>query len=124
MYAVDVTAALTVHAVRAELPAGEFEPAGQLVQSVDPITVLYFPAPHCTHGSPLGPEKPALHIQFATDELLKVEVEFPGHNKHAEASVDEYVPVSHSTHSHEGEKSPYKVQFGCILPSARCLLSP
>jgi hypothetical protein len=48
----------------------------------------------------------------------------PGHNKHAEASVDEYVPVSHSTHSHEGEKVPYKVQFGCILPSARCLLRP
>ena len=95
-----------------------------MLHSPAPVTALYFPGTHATHGPPLGPEKPALHAQFAKDELLKVEIEFPGQNKHSEVSVDEYVPGWHSTHSHEGEKVPDKVQVGCMLPPAYCLLRP
>ena len=66
-------------------------PLSHAVQLPFAATVLYFPATHASHGPPSGPEKPALQVQFAKDELLKGEAEFPGHNKHAEASVDEYV---------------------------------
>eukprot|EP00961_Rhodomonas_salina_P085618 1149937-Rhodomonas_salina.2 len=30
-------------------------PAGHSVQAIDPLTVLYFPATHPSHGPPSGP---------------------------------------------------------------------
>jgi hypothetical protein len=83
--------ALQVQFVKAALPAGETELDGQALHRPDPVTVLYFPATHATHGPPAGPENPALHVQFAK-EFFKValsagELEFVGQVVHVEVEA-------------------------------------
>lgn len=76
--------ALQVQPAKAEVPAGEYEFAGQVMlvsdvapaprrylpapQSVHvaaPVDVLYFPATHWVHVPPSGPDAPALQVQLA-----------------------------------------------------------
>ncbi len=80
-----VEPALQVQLVKPALPAGELEsdgqgvhveltaaptaveylPAPQSVQAAHPAASLYFPASHCVHVPPAGPEDPASQA-FAT----------------------------------------------------------
>ncbi len=55
--------ALQVQSAKAVLCAGELEPAGQLLQLVDPAEPLYLPTTHAVHVPPLAPDQPALQAQ-------------------------------------------------------------
>ena len=46
--------------------AAEYVPAPQSVHAAAPVTILYFPATHCTHVPPLGPVNPRLQRQEPT----------------------------------------------------------
>ena len=67
--------ALQVQAAKAVLCGGELEPAGQLLQLVDPSELLYLPEPHATHVPPFCPEKPALQAQYVIATLALGETE-------------------------------------------------
>jgi hypothetical protein len=43
---------------------------------------LYVPATQAVHVPPLGPEKPALHVQAVITVLALGELEFAGHAVH------------------------------------------
>ena len=64
-----------------ELPASEFEFAGQVsTQRAVPASSLYFPIGHSSHGPPLGPKDPGAHRreQVSLEVLPGGEVcEFP-----------------------------------------------
>jgi len=112
--------ALHVQSVKAELPATasefvghaihvvsavaltlvEYFPAPQSTHAPAPTDEEYFPAVHCVHRrSPLGPEKPALHLQSVNAELPAGEMEFSRQGRHSELSPDQYEPASHSIHT-------------------------
>jgi len=110
--------ALQVQAVPDEPPAGEFAPAGQLVQTVallapvtaeyvpaeqlthalDPVAVLYFPAAHAEHTPPLGPVYPALHAQSVCDPLLAPANAFAGHRLQLGLPSGDHSPGAHAKH--------------------------
>ena len=72
-------------------------PVIQLVQTTCSFPALYFPAAHSVHTPPAGPAQPALHIQ--PDSVFSpIEFEFAGHVEHADAPVNEYLPIVHSLH--------------------------
>ena len=50
-------------------------PEGQSLHDPAPDTALYVPAPHAVHVPPLGPVKPALHVQSVEASLPAVEDE-------------------------------------------------
>ena len=76
------------------LPAGEMEFAGHEVLTPDPATALNFPATHCVHDPPLGPDEPALQMQA---ELPAVLSEKAGHDVHAcDPAASLYVFVGQS----------------------------
>jgi hypothetical protein len=58
-----------VHLLRAILPSGETELAGQLVHSNLPIVALYVPLGQATHSLPFGPVNPTWHSQSANEPL-------------------------------------------------------
>ena len=67
----------------------EYVPAPQLLHSASPVVPLYFPAKHGTQVPPLGPAYPALHVQSVGVELVTVDVECSGHNRHSDRSFAE-----------------------------------
>ena len=50
-------------------------PEGQLLHDPAPDTALYVPAAHAVHVPPLGPVKPALHVQSEEASLPAGEVD-------------------------------------------------
>ena len=50
-------------------------PEGQLLHDPAPDTALYVPAAHAVHVPPLGPVKPALHLQSEEASLPAGEVD-------------------------------------------------
>ena len=50
-------------------------PEGQSLHDPAPVDDLYLPDVHCEHVPPLGPVKPALHVQSDTASLPAVEDE-------------------------------------------------
>jgi hypothetical protein len=70
--------ALHKHAVRAVLPAGEIEFAGQPKQPESPVPDLYVSLKHCVHVPPLGPLDPALHTHAAIAVLAVGELDNTG----------------------------------------------
>jgi hypothetical protein len=114
--------ALQMQAAKAELPAVESESVGhprhvesaaaptdveylpetQSVHVSEPGAALNFPATHCVHNPPLGPDEPALQMQAAKAELPAGASELDGHSKHVESAaaptVVEYLPESQSVH--------------------------
>ncbi len=60
--------ALQVQLVKAALPAGELEFAGQTVQAADPVDALYFPASHAVQVLDVDPL-----LQEATNPELTTE---------------------------------------------------
>jgi hypothetical protein len=68
----------TVQSAKAVLCAGELEPAGQLLQLVEPAEFLYLPATHAVHVPPLAPDQPALQAQYVISMLAIGECEFVG----------------------------------------------
>jgi len=86
---------LQTHAVIAVLPTGERELGGQRSHAMFPVTDLYEPAKHCTHGPPFGPLDPALQIQAAIVVLPARGVkEFGGHT--LQAPLDKYELAGHT----------------------------
>ena len=71
--------ALQTQAVRAVLPAGEKEFAGQPRQIEEPLSCVYVPPKHVVHVPPSGPLDPALHRHAARAVLPVGEPEFAGH---------------------------------------------
>ena len=47
----------------------EYIPAGQAIHLAEPVGLVYLPATHSTHAPPLGPDKPALHVQSSAESL-------------------------------------------------------
>jgi hypothetical protein len=74
----------------------EYLPEPQSVHAPVPVSDLYFPAKQAVHSLPVYP---ALHLHEACPI---VEVECPGHNRHAVSvvapTVAEYLPTGHSVH--------------------------
>jgi len=85
------------------LPAGELDPAGQLLQAPDPSVALYLPATHAVHGPPLAPVKPLLHEQSLTESLPTGESESDGQLMHVLKEVPpevvEYLAAGQSLHA-------------------------
>jgi hypothetical protein len=74
-----------VHDASADPPAPtRYLPAPQSVQFLLPAADLYLPATHAVQIPPLGPEYPALQVQFAKAELPVGELEFVGQGMHVE----------------------------------------
>ncbi len=55
--------------------AAEYVPAPQSVHASLPVVVLYLPATHSEHATPLAPVNPALQVQAATVKLPDDELE-------------------------------------------------
>jgi hypothetical protein len=73
-----------------------------LVHSTLPVVLLNFPATHATHGPPLGPVNPVLHVQFVdTVQPLHEAPELAGHAPHVVVRpvVFEKVPVVQAVHA-------------------------
>jgi hypothetical protein len=68
-----------------------------------PITALYLPVTHITHGPPFGPLAPALQVHVVIAELPTGELEASGQLRHVSEvfapSVQEYVPSEQSVHT-------------------------
>ena len=60
----------------------EYWPAKQLLHAASPVAILYCPAMHSVHVSPLAPENPALHLQSDNSLLAAGASELVGHIKH------------------------------------------
>ena len=68
----------------------------QLVHVAEPVTVLYVPPPHATHGPPSGPEYPVLQTQIV-DAIG--DCEFTRHAEQEALSMsDLYVFTAHAEH--------------------------
>ena len=65
----------------------QYLPAKQAVQAASPAKALYLPATHPTHVPPLGPVKPAVHIQPEAAALPAGAFECAGHAKHVLSAV-------------------------------------
>ncbi len=57
----------------------EYLPAPQSAHAAEPRAVLYFPATHAVHATPLGPEYPVLQTQLSTLVLAVGEFVYKGH---------------------------------------------
>ena len=80
----------------------EYVPAPQSVQTALPVAILYFPATHATHGPPLGPVNPTLHVQLVdTVQPLHEAPELAGQAAHATVRpvVLEKVPAVQAVHA-------------------------
>jgi len=80
----------------------EYVLAEQLVHSTLPVVLLNFPATHATHGPPLGPVNPTLHVQFVdTVQPLHEAPELAGQALHATVRqvVFEKVPAVQAVHA-------------------------
>ena len=72
-------------------------PEGQSLHDPAPVDDLYLPDVHCEHVPPLGPVKPALHVQSDTASLPAGEFELVGHVVQVHGSLlDRYVPDAQS----------------------------
>ena len=81
------------------LPAGEVAFAGHLLQPASPLSILYVPAAHWSHGPPLAPEKPALHVQAVEVVLCAGALELDGQLWHVAALLAlENVPGAQIVH--------------------------
>ena len=73
--------------------------AGQSIQAVVPLIVLYWPARQPVHVPPFGPENPALQTQAVRATLVVGEVEPAGQSVHAALPVALlYLPAAHAVH--------------------------
>ena len=103
------------------LPAGELDPAGQLLQAPDPSVALYLPATHAVHGPPLAPVKPLLHEQSLTESLPTGESESDGQLMHVLKEVPpevvEYLAAGHRVQ--DAEPAPAREQAGTRKGSRR-----
>ena len=57
----------------------EYVPPGQLVHTLEPVTVLYCPTAHVEQRPPFGPVYPASQLQSLNDPLVAGAREFAGH---------------------------------------------
>ena len=77
--------------------------AEQLVHAALPITSLYLPATHASHGPPLDPTQPMLHRHLVIASLPATELEFDTHCRHtfelSAATAVEYRPLAQSVHA-------------------------
>jgi len=81
------------------LPAGAFEPDGQISQLALPPPALYFPATHCVHDPPSWPECPALHVHRVRASLPVTEFELVEQDEHASVpGLALKKPAEHNTH--------------------------
>ena len=87
---------LAGHDEHALAPESDQEPARHSSHSSLPAAALCLPAAHAGQAPPLGPVKPALHVQATTAVLPAGELEFLGHCMQTSADVApvaaEYVP--------------------------------
>jgi hypothetical protein len=68
------------HELSAAAPVdAEYLPAAQSRHVAVPVTILYFPATHAVHATPLGPEYPVLQTQLSTLVLAVGEFVNEGH---------------------------------------------
>ena len=66
--------------------------AEQLVHTAAPITGLYVPGTHITHGPPFGPLAPALQVQAVSAELLTTELDMLGQLTHVSELLAPILP--------------------------------
>ena len=87
---------LAGHDEHALAPESDQEPARHSSHSSLPAAALCLPAAHAEHAPPLGPVKPALHVQAMAAALPAGELELLGHSMQTSADVApiaaEYVP--------------------------------
>ena len=56
----------------------EYLPDEHKLQGAEPLTSLYVPATHASHGPPSAPVKPKLHLQSTSSSLDASEIEPDG----------------------------------------------
>ena len=90
-----------MQAVAALCPDGVYVPAPHVSHPDDPVTPLYVPGEHATHGpATSGPVYPELHIHDDSASLPSSDDEkLAGHASHAVAALAFcHVPAAHGTH--------------------------
>lgn len=106
------------HADSADPPASDkYLFAAQLMHAADPGIALYFPATHCEHGPPSGPDEPELQVQCLKIWLAGGEFEFAGHGVHSRSPA-ENLPAAHNSHGPPSGPAEPALQLQFVMAEA------
>lgn len=87
----------------------EYVPDTQLTHAALPVSLLYFPGPHCTQVPAVGPAHPALHVHTLVVDPLTAMVDPVPHAVHASApEATLKVPGEQAVHA--------PIPFGPVVP--------
>ena len=89
-----------IHARHADAPASaEYVPSLHSLQSVEPLSLLYLPAPHAVHAPPSCPHQPALQAQLLKAVLCAPELDSAGQLLQLASPAALYLPATHAAHA-------------------------